>query len=206
MKILLSGFEAFGTDTINPTQELLRDIAWLKKALSEANQSDLEIHSVILPVTFQTAAPRLLQEVKQLEPDVVLSFGQASGRGKISIERVAINCIDAEIKDNSGLQPRSQEILPDAPAAYFSTLPIEKIRQALEGAKIPCEISNTAGTYVCNHVFYHLMHAHQFSTRRCGFIHVPRFQEQVSRGEPSLSREQTSSALIAIIKAIAPTV
>jgi len=170
--VLVSGFEPFGGDTRNPS-------ALVALALSGRRIEGHLVTGVVLPCVFGQARGELLSHVKRLGPDLVICLGEAGGRAAISLERIAINLEDARIADNAGAQPREQLIEPRGPAAYFSTLPLAAIAQALAQESLPVETSLSAGTFVCNHVFYGLMHdlSHQPQVR-AGFIHVPYLPEQ----------------------------
>lgn len=184
MRILISGFEAFGGETINPTERLVRQLADVECPRG------VELHGVCLPVVFEKSFQVLRAHIQRVDPQVVLAFGQAGGRSAIEIERVAVNCIDAEISDNHGNCPRDQRISPNGEAAYFTTLPVQKIIAQLERDKIPARMSNTAGTFVCNDLFYRLQEFTRFSLRRSGFIHVPYLPEQtVAKGSDAAAME-----------------
>ena len=181
--ILLAGFEPFGGHPLNPS--------WLIAAALHRRQ--IAGHRVLaaqLPTVFGASLARLHALLDQHRPALVVCLGLAAGRSALSIERVAINVNDARIPDNAGAQPVDTPVVAEAPAAYFSTLPIKAMRQAMADAGVPAEISQTAGTFVCNHVFYGLMHrlatGHGLAGARGGFIHVPLLPEQ---GSPSLPLE-----------------
>jgi pyroglutamyl-peptidase len=163
-----------------------------------------------LPVEFGASLQVLQAAIREAKPALVLCVGQAGGRAQISIERVAINVDDARIPDNADACPIDAPIVADGPAAYFATLPIKAMLVALREAGIPAEVSQTAGTYVCNHVFYGLMHALRGKPRiRGGFIHIPYAPEQAARhpGAPSLPVEVVTAALrIGLRIALATTV
>lgn len=183
--ILLTGFEPFGGEAINPSWELVRELEGERIAG----------HGIVvarLPCVFGESLKALNDAIAQHHPVLVLAIGQAGGRGQLSLERVAINIDDARIPDNAGAQPVDAPIVVDGASAYFSRLPIKAMLAALREAGIPAEISQTAGTYVCNHVFYGLMHA--LADRpgiRGGFLHIPYLPEQTMRhpGAPSLPLE-----------------
>lgn len=182
--ILVTGFEAFGGDVMNPS----RDIAL---ALDGRLITGLRVVGVVLPCVFGRAAVELRRHLRRLGPEVVLCLGQAGGRQSITPERIAINVDDARVDDNEGNRPVDQPVVAGGPAAYWSTLPIKAIVAELQARGIPAAVSQTAGTFVCNHVFYSLMHA----LRRCpgvrgGFIHVPYLPQQARPGQPSLSLER----------------
>ena len=173
MRILISGFEAFGGRSTNPTALLVRNIEIGRLVVS----SKLSVETILLPVTFERAFHVLEKKIKSFKPDMVLSFGLASSRHEIDLERIAINCLDAEIDDNNGHRPMDQLISPRGETAYFSTLPLRQFEMALKAKGIPVKISNSAGTFVCNYLFYKLMESQM--TRYAGFIHVP-LQEVLS--------------------------
>lgn len=184
MKILLTGFEPFGEHRLNPSQLLVDALP--DQILGRS------IYKGILPVHHQLGPQKLLELILQLQPDAVLSFGLAAGRAKISLERVALNLIDDATPDNAGVTIENQSIITDAPAAYFSTLPLYAMLSALITAGIPAELSLSAGTYLCNQVFYTLMHTvatHNLGIQ-AGFVHLPALPEQASTSQkpmPSLS-------------------
>jgi len=156
-----------------------------------------------LPTAFGHALQALAQHVDTCQPDIVIAFGQAGGRSAISLERVAINCDDARIPDNVGNQPIDRRIYAHAQNAYFSALPIKASMHALLQAGIPAEISNTAGTFVCNHLFYGLMHmASERPGMKAGFVHIPYLPEQAVHhpGAPSMDLSQLRRAVEIIIR------
>lgn len=173
MKLLLSGFDAFGGEKINPALEVV-------KGVSE-KIGKVKVRKIIIPTIFKTSLEVLWEEVQSYEPDVVLSIGQAGGRYEISLERVAINLNDARIQDNAGNQPIDTPIFEDGKNAYFSNLPIKAMMQEIRGIGIPAMISNTAGTFVCNHVMYAVLYwIEKFKiAQKGGFIHIPYLPEQV---------------------------
>ena len=178
--VLLTGFNPFGGDPINPSWRIAQAL----------HGRLLDGHRVVaeqLPTVFGSALVALDAALARHRPTLVICLGLASGRGALSVERIAINVDDARIADNAGAQPIDIPIVPGGPAAYFSTLPIKAMRDAILAAGVPGEISQTAGTFVCNHVFYGLMHrlatVPALKGARGGFIHVPMLPEQ---GAPSL--------------------
>ena len=188
-KVLITGFDAFGGESINPS--------WLAaKALHGRVVLGHTVVAAQLPTVFDASLQALRALLKQHRPALAICVGQAGGRNAISLERVAINVNDARIADNAGAQPVDTPVVPDAPAAYFSTLPIKAMLLALQREGVPAEVSQTAGTFVCNHVFYGLMHllATQpgFKHSRGGFIHVPWLPEQ---GAPSMPLEDMTRGL-----------
>jgi len=184
MNILLSGFEAFNHEPINPSQMIL-------EALPE-NSDHVRLTKTILPVDHKRGPDLLLSTIQTHQPDAILAFGQAMGRAKISLERVAINLLDDKIPDNTGITFNDKPIIPDGPAAYFSTLPIRTMLDNLLQQGIPAEISLSAGSYRCNQVFYVMMHslASKHITIPAGFIHLPALPQQAARSDraiPSMS-------------------
>ncbi|RZT38525.1 pyroglutamyl-peptidase I [Cupriavidus agavae] len=191
--VLLTGFEPFEQEPINPSWEAVR-------ALDGARIGDAVVVARQLPCVFGKAIEAINQLVEQLRPDVVIAVGQAGGRTEMSIERVAINVDDARVADNVGAQPIDVTIAEDGPAAYFSSLPIKAIARDLRAAGVPALVSQTAGTFVCNHVFYGLMHTLARGTAgtvRGGFIHIPYLPEQAARhpGAPSLALDTLIAGL-----------
>ena len=148
------------------------------------------VHTVEIPTVRGKAIAKVKDAIAAFNPDIVICIGQAGGRTDLTVERVAINCDDFRIGDNEGNQPVDESVVPGGPAAYFATLPIKKMVAALQARGIPAKVSNTAGTFVCNHVFYGLMDllAHDSRQRRGGFIHVPYLPEQAARlkDQPSM--------------------
>jgi len=185
--VLLTGFEPFNGATINPAWEAVR-------ALEGWQGDSFQVEVRQLPCVFGDAIEDLTALIDELHPDVVIAVGQAGGRPDISVERVAINVDDASILDNGGKQPVDTAIAADGPAAYFSTLPIKAIVHALRARGLVAGVSQTAGTFVCNHVFYGLMHhaATQLQPIKAGFIHVPFLPEQAAArpdAPPSMALE-----------------
>lgn len=180
--VLLTGFEPFGGEAVNPSWEVARalDGEWIAGARVVARQ---------LPCCFGDAAAALREHIAELRPVGVLALGQAAGRLDFSIERVAINIDDARIADNAAAQPIDTPVEPEGPAAYFATWPIKAMVAGLRAAGLPASVSNSAGTFVCNHVFYALMHALRDQPAiRGGFMHLPLLPEQAARlgGQPSM--------------------
>lgn len=189
--ILMTGFEPFGGEAVNPSWEAVR-------RLDGEVVAGHRIRAVALPVVFGDSLRRLVAAIEAHAPRLVLCVGQAGGRSQLSLERVAINLDDARIPDNAGHQPVDRPIDPAGPTAHFARLPLKAMLAGLREAGIPAEVSQTAGTYVCNHVFYGLMQALQ--TRpgvRGGFIHIPYAPEQAAGhpGAPSLPLDLVREAL-----------
>jgi pyroglutamyl-peptidase len=175
--VLLTGFEPFNKATINPAWEAVRALEGWQ---GEAGGHHFQVEVRQLPCVFGDANEAIAALVTELHPDVVIAVGQAGGRAEISVERVAINVDDASIVDNDGQQPVDVRIVEDGPAAYFSTLPIKAIVRALRDHGLIAGVSQTAGTFVCNHVFYGLMHHVAALPIKAGFIHVPFLPEQAA--------------------------
>jgi pyroglutamyl-peptidase len=196
--ILLTGFEPFGGETVNPSWLAVQGLHG--RELSEGSR----IVALQLPCVFDVSRQVLLQALAQYQPHTVLCVGQAGGSAELCIERVAINLDDARSADNAGAQPIDQPIVPDGPAAYFTTLPIKAMVQALHASGIPASISHSAGTYVCNHVFYALMHAASSNAllRRAGFIHIPYLPQQALQhaSAPSMGLELVQQALLTALE------
>jgi pyroglutamyl-peptidase len=167
MKSLVTGFDAFGGDATNPSYEAVRRL--------QARIGKLTVVTAQLPTSFKRAVPMLRALIKREQPDIVLCVGLAADRHAISVERVAVNLDDARLPDNDGVQPVDKPVVRGGPAAYFSTLPVRRIVARLAAEKIPCELSMSAGSFVCNHVFYRLMDtvAKGNHRMRAGFVHVP---------------------------------
>lgn len=196
MKVLVTGFEPFGGEKINPA---LEGIKMLKSEILGA-----EIVKLELPTVFKKSRKILEKALEKERPNIVICVGQAGGRDRISIERVAINVDDAGIPDNEGNQPIDETIFEDGQGAYFSSLPIKSIVNNLKENKIPAEISNSAGTYVCNHIMYSLLYNinKKYPNIRGGFIHIPFIPEQVTdkRMAPSMSLDYIVKGLTIIIE------
>lgn len=190
-RILLTGFDPFGGEQINPSWEAVRGL----------HGQRLGGHRIVarqLPTEFAASLRVLKAALREVAPAIVLGVGQAGGRHQLSIERVAINVQDARIPDNAGAQPLDEPVIAGGPAAYFSTLPIKAMLAALHAQGLPAEISNSAGTYVCNHIAYAMLHlAAKRRGVRAGFIHIPFLPEQASRrhGAASMALADVERAL-----------
>ena len=190
-KLLITGFDPFGGNDVNPSWEAVR--------LLPERVGEYQIHKLAIPTIFGAAAQRILEQARQLQPDVIISVGLAGGRDAVTPERIAVNIRDAKIPDNQGVQPRGDRVVPEGPAAYFSTLPVERMAERIRQEGIPAAVSNTAGTFVCNDVLYTLLHHFENTSVRAGFIHVPYLPAQ---GAPNMPLEQTVKALTAAIEAL----
>lgn len=198
MKILVTGFDPFGGEKINPAIESVKK---LPDTIAGAEIIKLEIPTVI-----GKSVDKIKAKIEEVNPDVVLSIGQAGGRPDITVERVGINCDDCRIKDNEGNQPIDEKVAEDGPAAYFSTLPIKAMVKNIQEGGVPASVSNTAGTFICNHVLYGVAHIQstKHSEMRTGFIHIPFLPEQVvdKRNMPSMALETIVKGLTLAIEAI----
>ena len=194
MKIIVTGFDPFGGEKINPSIECV-------KALPEIE--GVELIRLELPTVFKESAKRLNEVINDVKPDAVLSVGQAGGRPGITMERIAINVDDARIPDNISQQPIDEEIQVEGEAAYFSTLPIKRIVKAIREAGISAEVSNSAGTFVCNHIMYQALFAATKADKpfKAGFMHIPFIPEQTT-DKPSLPLEESTKAVQIAIETI----
>lgn len=178
MKILITGFDPFGGETVNPSWEAVN--------LLPDTIKGIDLIKAQLPTVYGKAGERLRKLINQHHPTAVICVGQAGGRSAVTVERVAINVRDAKSPDNEGTVCSDQPICPEGPTAYFSTLPLKKIVSAMEREGIPAAVSNSAGTFVCNDVLYTLLSRAQEdkTLKYCGFIHVPYTEEQ-AKNKPS---------------------
>lgn len=200
MKILVTGFEPFGGETLNPSAQV---VDGLPDSIAGA-----DIVKLILPVVRGEGAVQVAQALEEHQPRAVLSVGQAAGRSTISLERVAINLDDYHMEDNGGNCPQDERVVADGPAAYFCTLPLKEMAAAIRAEGIPAELSLSAGSFVCNHVFYSLCHllATGYPGIRAGFIHIPYLPAQVvdKPGQPSvdgaLSRRAVEIAIRTLVE------
>ncbi len=189
-KLLITGFDPFGGCKANPS--------WMAVDALPDRVGDWELHKLPISTVYGKGAEAVLAAAEQWKPHLILCVGQAGGRDAVTPERIGVNIRDARIPDNAGSQPRGEFVVPGGPAAYFATVPVEKMAQAIRDEKIPGAVSNTAGTFVCNDVLYTLLHRYAGTETRVGFIHVPNTPEI---GEPSLPLETIVRALTAAILA-----
>jgi len=196
--ILLTGFDPFGGETMNPSWDVVR-------SLHGRRTGGHRIVAMQLPTEFAASLTALRRALREVQPAIVLGVGQAGGRGRLSIERVAININDARIPDNAGEQPVDEPVIAGGPAAYFSSLPIKAMLVALHKEGLPAEISNTAGTYVCNHIAYAMAHytTHRRGVRT-GFLHIPFLPEQAVAHSyaPSMSLDDIRRGILVVLRAI----
>ena len=201
MKILLTGFEPFGGDNKNPTEIIVKDFH--RKKIQ-----NFEIYGLVLPVSVKRSSPLLIKTLEELKPEIAINLGLAPTYSNISIERIAVNLLDARIPDNDGYQPIDEVIDKSAPLAYMATLPVREILNGLREHGIPAVISYSAGTYLCNYIMFKTLH---FSKNRgypvkSGFIHLPYTPDMVvnkffllGKNTPSMSIEDEKRAVNLII-------
>jgi pyroglutamyl-peptidase len=197
--VLVTGFEPFGGESTNPSwdvcAQLPREIAGLR------------VETQRVPCEFRRSIEVLAEAIERTHPEVVILIGQAGGRSRIGVERVAVNMDDARIPDNAGQQPVDEPIAANGPPAYFSSLPVKAMVGAMRAAGVPTELSNTAGTYVCNHLMYGVLHFLAASGRekvRAGFVHVPYAEGQVlDSSAPGMAIDTMVKGIVAAIAAAA---
>ncbi len=204
--VLITGFEAFGDD---PSGQGLNPSALAARALHGKRIAGHRVVACVLPCVFGQSIATLKAQVMAHRPALIVCVGQAGGRAGISIERIAVNLDDAPLADNAGQVRCNTPVVVGGPAAYFSTLPVHAMLAALQRAGTPCELSSSAGHFVCNHVFYALMHllaknllAKNKSAVRGGFVHVPYLPEQaVGLATPSMTLDQVTQGLKLAVRA-----
>ncbi len=197
--LLITGFEPFGGEAVNPSWEVAR-------ALQGQRIEDHVVQAAQLPCVFAEAPRVLLQAIAQARPRLVVALGLAGSRSALSFERVAVNLIDARIADNAGAQPLDEPVLRGAPAAYFTRLPVKAMAAAVAAAGLPAELSHSAGSFVCNQVFYRLMHAlRRRPAVRGGFVHLPPLPQQAEAhpgSRPLALDEQVQGLRLALLAAL----
>lgn len=197
MKVLITGFDPFGGEKVNP--------AWLAVKKMKDQIAGAEIVKVQIPTVFRDSINKLEQAIEMEKPDITLCIGQAGGRYELSVERVAINVDDARIPDNKDNQPIDKAIYEDGQNAYFAKLPIKTMVKNAKDNNIPAAVSNTAGTFVCNHIMYGLLYLieKKYPEMKGGFIHVPFIVEQVidKKNTPSMSLEDITKGLEYFVEA-----
>ena len=191
-RLLITGFDPFGGETVNPSWEAVR---LLPEAVGAYRLTKLQI-----PTVFGQAAEKVLTAAKEQTPDMILCIGQAGGRSAVTPEVVAINLREARIPDNAGNQPVNVPVVENAPAAYFSTVPVREMVKAMQNAGLPAALSYSAGTFVCNDVLYSLLHFFDGTQTQVGFVHVPFLPEQAKDNAPRLPLMQIVQALTAAIE------
>ena len=197
MKILVTGFDPFGGEKINPAIESVKRLPEVIGA---------QIVKLEIPTVVHQSLAVIREAIRKEDPDMILSIGQAGGRPDITVERVGINVDDCRIADNAGNQPVDEPIYPEGPDAYFVTLPIKAMVKAMQEAGIPASVSNSAGTFVCNHVTYGVRYLieTEFPGKRSGFIHIPYLPSQAStkKGMPSMELDTIVKGLTVAIEAM----
>jgi len=198
MKILVTGFDPFGGEPINPAIESVKRLP--------DNIAGAEIIKLEIPTVRKKSLEKIEKAINEHNPDVILSIGQAGGRFDISIERVGINLDDFRIPDNEGNQIIDEPIFPDGENSYFVKLPVKAMVQNVQKNNIPASVSYTAGTFVCNHVLYGVLYLieKKYKGKKSGFIHIPFLPEQVvdKRNTPSMELSTIVKGLTAAIEAI----
>ena len=202
MTILVTGFEPFGGEPINPSWEGVRRLT--------CDTGDARIERLLVPTTYADSTRTVTEAIDRLRPSAVVMVGQAGGRAELGIERLAVNCDDAQTPDNAGVLREDAPIVAQGPTAYLATLPVKQIVAGLRSAGFPAAVSNTAGLFVCNHLFYCVLHhivRHNLDTR-AGFVHVPFLPEQVvgKPGTPSMSLETIVAGLDCIVAVVTSNV
>ena len=193
-QLLITGFDPFGGETVNPSWEAVKQ---LDNTIGSYRLTKLQ-----LPTVFGKAADALLSAAKELQPDAILSIGQAGGRAGITPEVIGINLREARIPDNAGNQPVNQPIVPDGPAAYFATVPVREMAAAMQTGGIPCTLSYSAGAFVCNDVLYSVLHHYHGTDTRVGFIHVPFLPQQAKENQPFMTLDEIVRGLTLAIGAL----
>lgn len=189
-KLLITGFDPFGGANANPS--------WLAVEQLPDQVGDFALCKLQISTVYGEATRVVLEKAEEISPDVILCVGQAGGRDAVTPERIAVNIRDARIPDNAGNQPRGEFVAEDGPAAYFATVPVEAMAQAVRDAGIPATVSNSAGAFVCNDTLYGLLHHYAGTNVKVGFVHVPYLPQQ---GQPNMDLERIVSALKAAIEA-----
>lgn len=191
-KLLITGFEPFGGEIINPSWEAVRK---LPEKIGDYTLTKREV-----PVVFGLAGKQVVAAARELGADTILCIGQAGGRSAVTPERIAINLRKASIPDNAGNQPNCEPVVPGGPDGIFASVDTEAMAAAIQNLGLPGTVSNTAGTYVCNDLLYTILHA--FPEKSCGFIHVPYLPQQAGEGRPSMALDDMVEALTAAIEAL----
>lgn len=193
-KLLITGFDPFGGETINP--------AWEAVKLLPDVIGDYSLIKMEIPTVFGLASQMVLDAAQECRPDVILCIGQAGGRKAITPEMVGINLRHARIADNAGNQPQDEPVAVDGPAAYFATVPVRKMTAAIEAAGIDAAVSYSAGAFVCNDTLYAVLHHYAGTKVRAGFVHVPFLPQQAKEGVPFMALEEIVRGLTAMIEGL----
>ena len=186
-KLLITGFDPFGGENINPSWEAVKELP--------DHIGDWQITKMEIPTVFGAAADQVIAAGEGLQPNAILCIGQAGGRAAVTPEVVAINLQEARISDNIGNQPMNIPVVKGGPAAYFATVPVREMVQSIQAASIPAALSYSAGTFVCNDVLYRLLHHFDGTDTQVGFIHVPYLPQQAKENQPSLPQDKIVEAL-----------
>jgi len=197
-RVLLTGFEPFAGASLNPSEQIVN-------TLKTREIEGIELHTAVLPVVFTESSELLRHLIKLHKPDLVICLGQAEGRREISFERVAINLDDARLADNAGRVVLDQPVVASGPSAHFTTLPVKEMVAAVRAEGIAAGLSTTAGTFVCNHIFYAMQHELAETSVVSGFIHVPLMPEQAGEfeGLPTMPLDQQVRAIETAIRVAA---
>ena len=193
-KLLITGFDPFGGESINPSWEAVNA---LPETVGAWKLTKLQV-----PTVFGKAGETVLAAAEKLQPDAILCVGQAGGRAAVTPELVAINLRYGRIADNAGVSPMDEPVVTGGPAAYFSTLPVRDMAQAVTDAGLPGQVSYSAGAFVCNDLLYTVLHRYAGTPVRAAFVHVPFLPQQAKEGVPSMTQEDIQKALQAIIQAM----
>lgn len=193
-KLLITGFEPFGGETVNPSWEAVRELP--------ERIGDFQLYKLEVPVVFSLAGQRVLEAAGKLEPEAIICVGQAGGRTGVTPERIAINLRSAAIPDNSGFRPQGEPCVEGGPDGIFASAPVEEMAAAIREVRLKVTVSNTAGTYVCNDLLYTLLHHYRGTGTKIDFIHVPYLPEQAGEKHPSMALEEMVQALTAAIGAL----
>ena len=186
-KLLITGFDPFGGENINPSWEAVKELP--------DHIGDWQLTKMEIPTVFGAAADQGIAAAEGLQLNAILCIGQAGGRAAVTPEVVAINLQEARIPDNLGSQPMNIPVVKGGPAAYFATVPVREMVHAIQTANIPAALSYSAGTFVCNDVLYRLLHHFDGTATQAGFIHVPYLPQQAKQNQPSLPQEKIVEAL-----------
>ncbi len=193
-KLLITGFDPFGGESVNPSWEAVR--------LLPGTINGWELHKREIPTVFGKAAEVVLAAAEELRPDAILCIGQAGGRSAVTPEVVAINLREARIADNAGAQPQNVPVIPAGPAAYFATVPVREMVSAIHESGISAALSYSAGAFVCNDLLYALLHRYHGTAVGVGFLHVPFLPQQAKEGQPAMELETIVAALRAAIEVL----
>ena len=193
-RLLVTGFDPFGGEAVNPSREAVFS---LPEVIGEYELTRLEV-----PTVFGLAAETVLAVAEDLRPDAILCVGQAGGRSAITPEVVAINLREASIPDNGGNRPVNVPVVPEGPAAYFSTFPVRDMVASIKELGLPAQLSYSAGAFVCNDLLYTLLHRYAGASVLVGFVHVPYLPHQAKEGVPSMALEDIVAGLTAAVRAL----